>query len=68
MGMESATDRMQCELDRAFAALRADLDRIELLSAALAAFNRPVPEYEPSFRHVRFAGLAAHEIGSPAHD
>ena len=53
MGTDTATDRMQRELDRAMGALRADLDRVELLTAALSAFSRPVPEYEPSFRHVR---------------
>jgi hypothetical protein len=55
---------MQRELDRAIAALRADLDRVELLTAALSAFGRPVPDYEPSFRHIGRTRLAAHELGS----
>ena len=57
-------DRMQRELDRAVAALRLDLDRVELLTAALNAFARPVPEYEPSFQHVHQTSLIAHEMGS----
>lgn len=68
MGTEKATDRMQRELDRAFVALRADLDRIELLSAAIVAFSSPVPEYEPSFRHVRTTRLTKHELGQPVQD
>jgi hypothetical protein len=68
MGMENATERMQRELDRAMDTLRADLDRVELLTAALSAFSRPVPEYEPSFRHVRRMKLATHELGEPAQD
>jgi hypothetical protein len=68
MGTENATDRMQRELDRAIAALRVDLDRVELLTAALSAFNRPVPDYEPSFHHVRRFNLSAHELNQPAQD
>lgn len=68
MAQDEATDRMQRELDRAVAMLRADLDRVELLTAALAAFSRPVPEYEPSFHHVRRMSLRAHELGSSAQD
>jgi len=43
--------------------MRADLDRIEFLSAALSAFSKPVPEYEPSFRHMHHLALKAHELG-----
>jgi hypothetical protein len=66
--MENATERMQRELDRAMDTLRADLDRVELLTAALSAFSRPVPAYEPSFHHVHRTQLASHELGEPARD
>ena len=68
MGTDTATDRMQRELDRAMGALRADLDRVELLTAALSAFSRPVPEYEPAFRHIRRMELEAHELCESPHD
>ena len=68
MGTDTATDRMLRELDRAMGALRADLDRVELLTAALSAFSRPVPEYEPSFRHVRRMELEAHELCESSQD
>jgi len=68
MGTETAADRMQRELDRAMATLRADLDRVELLTVALSAFSRPVPDYEPSFHHVRRFNLAAHEMGQSVQD
>lgn len=32
--------------------LHTELDRVELLVAALDAFSTPVPEYEPVFRHL----------------
>ena len=47
-----AIDRVKKELLRAFDNTRAELDRIELLAAGLAAFNTPIPSYEPTFRHL----------------
>ena len=63
MGTEPATDRVKRELDGALDTLRADLDRIDILSAALRAFSIPVPDYEPPFQHVRHLTLNAHELG-----
>lgn len=68
MATEIATNRIQRELEHAVATLRTDLDRIELLTAALIAFSRPVPDYEPTFRHIRPSELMAHEIGTPVHE
>jgi len=59
---ESATERLRRELSRAVDQLRADLDRVELLTAALSAFQRPVPGYEPTFHHTRRVSLSAHEL------
>jgi hypothetical protein len=61
---DNATERLKCELSCAIEQLRADLDRVELLTAALSAFQRPVPEYEPTFHHTRRMGLSAHELPS----
>jgi hypothetical protein len=63
MAQENATDHLKRELKRAVETLRADLDRVELLTAALAAFHRPVPDYEPTFRHTQRMSLSAHELG-----
>lgn len=60
---DNAIDRLKRELSRAVEKLRADLDRVELLTAALSAFHRPVPEYEPTFRHTQRVNLSAHELG-----
>jgi len=62
MRAESATDRMKRELHRLFDNIRGDLDRIEILTAALNAFSQPVPDYEPRFRHLRPSDLTAHEL------
>jgi hypothetical protein len=62
MAQESATDQLKRELARAVETLRADLDRVELLTAALSAFHRPVPDYEPTFQHTQRMSLSAHEL------
>ena len=61
---DTAIDRVNSELGRAFEKTRAQLDRIELLAAALAAFSKPVPDYEPRFQHLRRVSLAARELSS----
>ncbi len=62
MAPENPTDHLKRELSRAVEKLKADLDRVELLTAALSAFHRPVPDYEPTFRHTHRMGLSAHEL------
>lgn len=52
MKSDTAIDRVRRELYRVLDHMRADLDRIEILTAALSAFGKPVPEYEPSFQHM----------------
>jgi len=63
MRAETATDGMKGELHRLFDRIRGDLDRVEILTAALGAFSRPIPDYEPSFRHLRQSTGNAHELG-----
>ena len=36
-----------CNLMQALTRLQDDLDRVEILTAVLGCFLRPVPEYEP---------------------
>ena len=52
MGTDATIDRVKKELLLAFDNTRAELDRIEILAAGLAAFNAPIPGYEPTFRHL----------------
>ena len=47
MDTDAAIDQVRRELDRAFDRTRVDLDRIEILTAGLAAFSAPIPAYEP---------------------
>jgi hypothetical protein len=68
MAAEGVMDRMQRELVRAVDDLRADIDRVELLTAALGAFNRPIPDYEPAFHHVAQSNLGAYEMGGTSGD
>jgi len=62
MAPENPTDRLKRELSRAVETLKSDLDRVELLTAALSAFHRPVPDYEPTFQHTHRMSLSAHEL------
>lgn len=62
MGNEVATSQIANQLSRALANMSSDLDRVEILSAALLAFIRPVPEYEPTFHHWNAASLHDHEL------
>ncbi len=59
MGSEQR-NRLQ-HLSEEFQMVRASADRVELLTALLSALAKPVPEYEPEFRHLRH-GLSAYEI------
>jgi len=61
MGTDAIT-QVRKELDRAFDRTRAELDRVEILAAGLAAFNVPVPGYEPMFHHLRPSSLTKHEL------
>ncbi len=62
MRRESAPEQLRQDLARLFESIRGDLDRVELLTAALNAFNRPVPDYEPGFQHLQHSILNAHEL------
>ncbi len=53
--MQTASERLRHELHHALHNLHADIDRVEILAAALDAFSRPVPNYEPRF--LRFGAV-----------
>jgi hypothetical protein len=58
---EITTDQVKRELHRALEDAHADLERVEIWSAGLYAFSRPIPEYQPVFQHLN-RPLTAHEI------
>jgi hypothetical protein len=64
MASDAAIDRVKNELNSAFEKTRADLDRVEILAAALAAFSAPIPSYEPRFQHLRRSVVKAKELTS----
>jgi hypothetical protein len=64
MSTDAAIDRVKSELGRAFDRTHADLERIEILAAGLAAFSAPIPPYEPRFQHLGRPSLLAHELPS----
>lgn len=64
METDAAVAKVRNELYRAFDKTRAELDRIEILAAGLAAFNAPIPEYEPTFHHLQRLNLTKHELPS----
>ena len=60
----TASDRLKRELQHGVERIRTELDKIELLSAAMAAFARPVPDYEFGFRHTRHVAASVMELNS----
>jgi hypothetical protein len=66
VGTETVINRVKHNLLDALDIMRADLDRVELLAAALSVFSRPIPDYEPRFRHLHRVPLSAHELGETA--
>lgn len=60
----TAGDRLKRELQRSVERIRVELDKIEILSAAMFAFSQPVPDYEPRFRNLRHVTANAHEFNS----
>jgi len=64
MATDATTEQIKQELHRAIDSMRHDLTRVEILTAALSAFARPVPDYEPAFRHMHKATRGVYEIGA----
>ena len=52
-------DRLRQQLDGALEDREDRLARMEILAAAMAAFSRPIPDYEPSFQHQRHLTASA---------
>jgi hypothetical protein len=46
-------------MHRALDRIGRELERLEILTAAMAAFARPVPEYDRSFQHQRHLTASA---------
>jgi hypothetical protein len=51
------------KLQHSLVAMSMELDRVEILTAALVTFSRPVPDYEPYFRHVGRMTPSVQELG-----
>jgi hypothetical protein len=49
---EPAEDQIARNLAEALERLQKDLDRVELWTAALGCFQRPVPDYQPGERYL----------------
>lgn len=63
MAADAAMEHVREELHRAIDRMRVDLARVEILTAALSAFARPVPDYEPAFHHMQKITRGVHEFG-----
>lgn len=66
MTNEATIDQIKREFDDVLDSMRGDLDRVELLAVAMSAFGRPIPDYEPRFRHLNRAALNVQELGKAA--
>ena len=54
-------DEIRCALDR----IGRELERLEILVAAMAAFNRPIPDYDHGFQHQRHLTAGVTVLRSP---
>ena len=59
-----AMERLQGDLSGALRNVHAELERVEILAAALSGFSAPIPDYEPMFRNIAPARLTSHELGT----
>jgi hypothetical protein len=64
--MVTAAERLRNEMHAALGNVRAELNRIEILAAALDAFDAPVPDYEPAFHHLNARELDRFEWRDPS--
>jgi len=53
------TLRLTQEIHRALDATEMQLARLEILTAAMTAFTRPIPDYEMGFQHQRHLTASA---------
>lgn len=54
-----AVERLRGEMHRALDAIDMQLARLEILTAAMAVFSRPIPDYEAGFQHQRHLTASA---------
>ena len=66
--MQTTMERLKQDLGGALRNVHAELERVEILAAALYGFSAPIPDYEPTFRHVSPAQLIRHELGEAAEE
>jgi hypothetical protein len=66
MRSDAAVERLKGELYCLVDSMRADLDRVEILIAALNGFSHPVPGYEPRFQHLPRLSSRVQELGQSA--
>ncbi|MCW5690061.1 MAG: hypothetical protein KIT76_16055 [Pseudolabrys sp.] len=52
-------ESLRDEMHRALEKVGRELEKLEILAAAMAAFSRPVPDYEPGFQHQRHLTASA---------
>jgi hypothetical protein len=64
--MQTAMERLKTDLGGALRNVHAELERVEILAAALYGFSAPIPDYEPTFRHISPAQLNSHQLGQHA--
>ncbi len=60
--MATTSDKLRQDMHRALGNIQQELQRVEILAAALDAFSAPVPEYEPAFHHLNLRELDRFEL------
>ena len=58
----ASIENLKREMNRALERIMRDLDRLDILAAAMAGFSRPVPDYECGFQHLRHQTASVTEL------
>ncbi len=61
---EKQTQRRKGELHNAVDTMHGELTRVEIMTAAMAAFSQPIPDYEQNFHHLRHLTASAAQLKS----
>ena len=60
--MQPMMEQLKQDLGGALRNVHAELERVEILAAALYGFSAPIPDYEPTFHHLSPVQLNQHEL------
>lgn len=62
---EQPVEKLRRDISGALDVIDDQLSRLEILTAAMAAFSQPIPDYDPGFQHQRHLTASATTFRQP---